>query len=104
SRGVSRGTTFTSPIAVHTTAADLTNHMTKLERGELYDDVYRQRLYHSLSTHPYRYGIATGSSGQVYDKVGFLWDYVHDTGVVKHPRGTYVVTIMTKGQSYARIA
>ncbi len=103
-RGFSRGTTFTSPIAVHTTAADLTNYMTRLERGELYDDVYRDRLYQSLGSHPYRYGVPVGSSGQVYDKVGFLWDYVHDTAVVRHSRGTYVVTIMTKGQSYARIA
>lgn len=102
--GASRGTSFTNPTATHTTAADLTNHMTKLARGELYDDVYRQRLYKSLSTHPYRYGIPVGSSGQVYDKVGFLWDYVHDTAIVKHPKGDYVLTIMTKGQSYSRIA
>ena len=47
----------------------------------------------------------TGSgASEIYDKVGFLWDYTHDTAVVRHPRGTYVVTIMTRGQSYARIA
>ncbi len=104
-RGFSAGTDFNSPIAVHTTAADLTNYMTRLERGELYGDQYRQRLYASLSSHPYRYAVPTGSSAtEVYDKVGFLWDYTHDTAVVRHPRGTYVVTIMTKGQSYARIA
>lgn len=105
SLGASQGTTFTSPIAVHTTAADLTNHMTELAQGNLYADIYRQRLYKSLSSHPYRYGIPAGSSASlVYDKVGFLWDYIHDTAIVKHPRGTYVLTIMTKGQSYARIA
>jgi len=40
----------------------------------------------------------------VHDKVGFLWDYVHDTAIVNHPKGNYVMTIMTKGQSYAAIA
>ncbi len=104
SKGFSKGTTFTHPLATHTTAADLTNYMTRLAEGSLYADIYRQRLYHSLKTHPYRYGIPTGSAGQVYDKVGFLWDYVHDTAIVEHPKGKYVMTIMTKGQSYSRIA
>lgn len=103
-KGFSKGTTFTHPLATHTTAADLTDYMTRLAEGSLYEDIYRQRLYQSLSAHPYRYGIAAGSAGQVYDKVGFLWDYVHDTAIVNHPKGRYVMTIMTKGQSYARIA
>lgn len=37
-------------------------------------------------------------------KIGFLWNYVHDTAIVRHPRGTYVMTIMTQGKSYAAIA
>lgn len=102
--GFSRGTTFTSPIAVHTTAADLTNYMTRLDRGELYADIYKNRLLQSLGSHPYPFGIPAGSVGRVHDKVGFLWDYVHDTAIVEHPRGRYVLTVMTKGQSYARIA
>ena len=40
----------------------------------------------------------------MWDKVGFIWDYVNDTAIVHHPRGTYVMTIMTKGQSYGAIA
>lgn len=104
SKGFSHGTTFTHPLATHSTAQDLTNYMVRLAEGSLYADVYRQRLYHSLGTHPYRYGIPTGSAGQVYDKVGFLWDYVHDAAIVNHPKGRYVMTIMTKGQSYGRIA
>lgn len=102
--GFSTGTSFTNPVANHTTAADLTKYMIGLNDGSLVGEPYRSRLLHSLSVHPYRYGIPTGSRGTVHDKVGFLWDYVHDTAIVHHPRGTYVMTIMTKGQSYAAIA
>ena len=104
SLGFSSGTTFTHPEAVHTTAADLTKFMIGLENGSLVGGAYRDHLLHSLSTHTYRYGIPTGVKGTVYDKVGFLWDYVHDTAVVYGPKGSYVLTIMTKGYSYAYIA
>ena len=102
--GFSRGTNFNMPVATQTTANDLQRMMLGINDGTILKGANRDRLYHSLSTHPYRYGIPTGSSGQVYDKVGFLWDYVHDTAIVRHPKGTYVMTIMTKGQSYATIA
>lgn len=102
--GFSTGTSFTMPDATHTTANDLEKMMLGLNDGSIIGGAYRDRLLHSLSVHPYRYGIPTGSGGEVWDKVGFLWDYVHDTAIVKHPRGTYVMTIMTKGQSYATIA
>jgi hypothetical protein len=92
------------PVATHTTANDLQKMMLGINDGSLMSGANKDRLLHSLATHPYRYGIPTGSSGQVWDKVGFLWDYVHDTAIVKHPQGTYVMTIMTKGQSYATIA
>jgi hypothetical protein len=103
-RGFSGGTSFTTGWANHTTAADLTNYMIGLSNGSLVSGANRDRLLNALGRHPYRYGIPTGSQGQVNDKVGFLWDYVHDTAIVRHPRGAYVMTIMTKGQSYAAIA
>ena len=102
--GFSAGTSFTNPVATHTTANDLLKFMIGLNDGSLVGGAYRDRLLHSLSVHPYRYGIPTGSKGRVEDKVGFLWDYVHDAAIVHHPKGTYVMVIMTKGQSYARIA
>ncbi len=102
--GFSEGTSFTNPIATHTTANDLQKMMLGINDNTIISGAHKDRLLRSLSTHPYRYGIPTGSSGQVWDKVGFLWDYVHDTAIVKHPKGTYVMTIMTKGQSYATIA
>jgi hypothetical protein len=103
-RGFSSGTSFTTGGANQTTAADLTRFMIGLEHGTLLSGANRERLLYSLSVHPYKYGIQTGSQGKSYDKVGFLWDYIHNTAIVYHPRGTYVVTIMTKGQSYATIA
>jgi len=103
-RGFSEGTSFTTGSANQTTADDLTRYMTGLNDGTLVSGGYRDRLLDSLGRHPYRYGIPTGSAGTVHDKVGFLWDYVHDTAIVQHPRGTYIMTIMTKGQSYAAIA
>lgn len=102
--GFSRGTTFTNPTAVHTTAGDLADYMVGLERGTLISGAHRDRLLSSLSSHPYTYGVPSGTSAQVYDKVGFLWDYVHDAAIVRHPRGTYVIVVMTKGRSYATIA
>lgn len=102
--GFSRGTSFTTGSANQTTAADLTKYMIGLNDGTLVKGANRDRLLDNLGRHPYRYGIPTGSAGEVNDKVGFLWDYIHDTAIVKHPRGTYVITVMTKGQSYAAIA
>ena len=78
--------------------------MIGLERGTLIGGAQRERLLSSLSRHPYRYGIPAGSKGKVWDKVEFVWDYVNDTAIVHHPRGTYVMTILTRGQSYGAIA
>ncbi|MDB5177737.1 MAG: hypothetical protein JWO61_120 [Candidatus Saccharibacteria bacterium] len=102
--GFSQGTVFSSSEATRTTAQDLTKYMIGLNDGSLVKEPYRERLLHNLFVHPYQSGIPTGSAGIVHDKVGFLWDYVHDTAIVQHPRGTYVMTVMTKGQSYAAIA
>ncbi len=103
-RGFSRGTTFTDPTATHTTATDLAKFMVGLEDGSLIQGAKRDRLLHSLRVHPYRSGVPTGSAGEVWDKVGFLWDYVHDAAIVHHPKGRYVIVVMTKGRSYATIA
>jgi beta-lactamase class A len=103
-RGFSHGTTFTAPDATHTTAADLEKYVVGLQNGTLVSGNNRDILLDKMGRQLYPYGVPTGSKGKVQDKVGFLWDYVHDTAIVHHPKGTYVVTIMTRGQSYARIA
>ncbi len=102
--GFSQGTTFKNSIATHTTADDLAKFMVGLEQGTLIQGAQRDRLLHSLRVHPYRTGVPSGSDGEVWDKVGFLWDYVHDAAIVHHPRGRYIIVVMTKGRSYATIA
>lgn len=102
--GFSQGTVFSSNEATRTTANDLTKYMIGLNNGSLVKEPYREQLLHNLFIHPYQEGVPAGSAGIVHNKVGFLWDYVHDTAIVQHPRGTYVVTVMTKGQSYRAIA
>jgi beta-lactamase class A len=104
SRGFSQGTAFTAGEAVRTTANDLTRYMIGLHDGSVVKEPYRSQLLHNLFIHPYQEGVPTGSAGVVHNKVGFLWDYTHDTAIVEHPRGTYVITVMTKGQSYSTIA
>jgi len=103
-RGFSHGTTFTAPDATHTTAADLEKYLIGLQTSTLISGDNRNILLEKMGRQLYRYGIPTGSAGSVQDKVGFLWDYVHDAAIVHHPKGTYVMVIMTKGQSYAAIA
>ena len=61
-------------------------------------------LLEKMNRQIYRQGVPSGTDAKVYDKVGFLWDYVHDAAIVRHPKGTYVIVVMTKGASYQRIA
>ncbi|WP_026530612.1 serine hydrolase [Haematomicrobium sanguinis] len=104
-KGFSRATKFsTDGSATVTSANDLTKFMVGMYNDTLVSGANKDRLITNLGRHPFRYGIPTGSSGAVYDKVGFLWDYVNDSGIVVHPGGDYVITVMTKGQSYAKIA
>ena len=98
------GTGFTFSDAAHTTAADLTKLMAGIESGSLVDGDNRTTLLGDMGRQVYRQGIQAGTSAPVYDKVGFLWDYLNDAAIVRHPRGTYVVAILTKGESWARIA
>ena len=104
SKGFSRATTFSHNVATHTSAADLTRFLIGLQSGTLISGEHRAILLEKMGRQLYRAGIPAGSQGRVHDKVGFLWDYIHDTAIVHHPRGTYVVAIMTQGGSYARIA
>lgn len=103
-KGFSRGTGFTFSDATHTTAGDLTKYMVQLERGTLMSNDNRAKLLDAMRRQVYRQGIPAGTSAPVADKVGFLWDYLNDTAIVYHPQGTYVITVLTKGHSWAKIA
>lgn len=104
SKGFSRGTDFNNPLANHTTAADLSRYFRGLHEGWLMSDWARQYLLDALKRHHYTKGIPSGTAGSAHNKVGFLWDYSNDSAVVYHPRGIYVIAVMTKGLSFYAIA
>jgi len=104
SKGFSKGTDFNNPTANHTTANDLKNYMKRLQNGTLMNTSNRDYMIKALGSHGYTKGIPAGSKGEVHNKVGFLWSYSNDSAIVYHPKGTYVVAVMTNGKSFYAIA
>lgn len=104
SKGFSQGTGFTFSDAVHTTAGDLRKMLIGIDNGTLVSGTHRTMLLEKMGRQLYRTGIPAGTSAHVQDKVGFLWDYVHDAAIVYHPQGKYVLVVMTKGYgNYAKM-
>lgn len=103
-KGFSGGTGFTFRDATHTTAGDLAKYLIGLNNGSLITGSNRDMLLEKMGRQLYRTGIPAGAKGWAQDKVGFLWDYIHDAAIVHNPRGTYVLVVMTKGYSYGYIA
>lgn len=87
-----------------TTAGDLTTFVGALQSGQLLNPNSTATLLSAMKRNVYRQGIPAGASGQTADKVGFLDAFLHDAGVVYGPGGTYALTIMTEGSSWATIA
>lgn len=102
--GIGQATTFTSSVASQTSAADLEKLLIGIENGSKIGGADRSRLLDAMGRQKYRAGIPAGSGGKVEDKVGFLWDYLHDAAIVRHPKGTYSLVVMTKNSSWGRIA
>ncbi len=103
-RGISQATTFTAEGATRTSSDDLVRVVSGIYGGSLATGHEQGKLLEMMSRQIWRQGIPAGTRGWTSNKVGFLWDYVHDVGVVHHPRGTYVMAVMTKGASYGIIA
>lgn len=103
-KGFTTGTGFLFPDAAHTTAGDLRSYLVRLYNGQLMSSANRSILLNKMGRQIWRSGIPAGTSAPVQDKVGFLWSYAHDAAIVNHPRGPYVLVVMTKGQSFGRIA
>ncbi len=102
--GASR-TTFVDLESYKTTAGDLSTVLAQLETGQIdLSAASRQKLLSAMKRNVYRKGIPAGASGAVADKVGFLNALLHDTAIVYSPSGTYVLTVMTDGSSWASIA
>lgn len=88
-----------------TTANDLANYLTQLEKGTMpIKPESRDKLLGAMKRNVYRQGVPAGASGQVADKVGFLWGLLHDATIVYSPKGTYVLVVLTDGSTWANIA
>lgn len=102
---VSPSTTFLDTESYKTTAGDLSTFMASLATRQIplrAESI--ERLTESLKRNVYRQGIPAGANGQVANKVGFLDGFLHDAAIVYSPSGTYALSIMTDGSSWANIA
>ena len=98
-------TSFVAPGEHKSTARDLTAFLVKLETGSLpISGTSRSKLLGVMKRNVYRSGVPSGASGAVADKVGFIWNLLHDAAIVYSPKGTYALTIMTDGSSWGNIA
>ncbi|MGO3701985.1 MAG: serine hydrolase [Candidatus Saccharimonadales bacterium] len=102
---VSANTTFLDTESYKTTAGDLSTFMASLATGQIsLSKASQDRFVGALKRNVYRQGIPAGASGKVADKVGFLEGFLHDAAIVYSPSGTYALSIMTDGSSWANIA
>ncbi|EXF24578.1 hypothetical protein BG28_06010 [Nesterenkonia sp. AN1] len=93
------------PAYARTSANDLTAFMTRLESGALeISEASRSRLLGALESNIFREGIGAGSAGTVLNKVGFIDGYLNDTAIVRHPQGSYVLSIMSEGSDWTAIS
>lgn len=90
---------------IRTNALDLTRFMTNLATGSMsMSDSGHERLRNALAANVHRQGIPAGSAGRVLNKPGFISGNLHDTAIVHHPSGTYVLTILSQGSSWDSLA
>lgn len=105
SKGISRSTTLLMDDGLaRTTAGDLEKMLRGVESGSIVSGSGRAKLLELMERQRYRAGVPAGSGGTVYNKVGFLWDYINDAAIVRHPKGTYTLAILTKGHSWGKVA
>ncbi|WP_162319541.1 serine hydrolase [Nesterenkonia haasae] len=90
---------------IRTNALDLTRFMTSLATGSMsMSDSGHERMRNALAANVHRQGIPAGSAGRVLNKPGFISGNLHDTAIVHHPSGTYVLTILSQGSSWDSLA
>ncbi len=87
-----------------TTASDVATWLFSLQDGSLIKEDNSKSLLSMMSRQIYRKGIPAGSDGSVANKVGFLWDLNHDAAIVYHPKGSYVLAVLSSGSSFGNIA
>lgn len=87
------------------TPTDLALLLEKLNNGSLLQPSTTDAFLGALKRHPYRDGIPAGVPGiMVADKVGWIAGVENDAALVYHPRGTYILVVMTHGGTTRQIA
>lgn len=96
--------TFMKPDNIYSTPNDLALMLGMIATGQNFSFDNQQRLISAMKSNVYRKGIPAGVEGTVADKVGFMWGLLHDAAIVYGPHGTYVLAVMTDGNSWGTIA
>ena len=99
-------TSFLGSSGIKSTAEDESLFLSLLYSGQiLSQQSSRDVLINALKRNIYRQGVPAGMPGvTVANKVGFLDGLFHDAAIVYSPSGTYVLTVLTEGSSWANIA
>jgi beta-lactamase class A len=88
----------------YTTANDTTEILEQLYTGTLMNPGPNGRLLDMMQRQVYRNGIPAGSSPSVVaNKVGYVDGYRHDVGIIYHPKGAYIISVLSYGGSYPQI-
>ena len=88
-----------------TTANDASDWLVKLLGGNITLVSQASSLTGLMSRQIYRTGMPAGSPGiRVADKSGVFGRNTNDIGVVYHPGGNYVLSVMSEGSSLAKVA
>lgn len=103
-RGLGLSSTQFKPGDHLTTANDLALFLHKLESGTLLNPQDKARLIDAMKRQVYRRGIPAGVGAPVANKPGFLYDLLHDAGIVYGPKGAYVLVIMSDKSSWSELA
>lgn len=100
-----KNTKLNSSTGPTTTANDINTYLKELHSGPKFSQEGRDFIISTLRNQIFRKGIPTGCNGcLVADKIGDLTFVRHDVGIVEHPGGTYLLSILTSGASYSQIA
>ena len=83
-----------------TTAWDEYLLMRGLYDGTLLNAEHTKYILDLFKNQMYRSGIPAGSEGVVADKIGFLYGYTHDAGIIYGPKNDYILVILTNGGSW----
>ncbi len=88
------------------TPADEGLFLLKLAKGHLMNKLHTTHLLILMKTQVYRDGIPAGvpAGVAVADKVGFLYQWQHDVGIVYGPKVSYILVGMSEGGTRASLS